>query len=93
MQHPAVSLAAVIGCEEEGLMKVKAFIVPRETARAGAGPALALELKEHVKNSLSKHKYPRWIVFTDDVPKNDRGKVDKKVLKEREAAGQNPKGH
>ncbi|MBL8742501.1 MAG: AMP-binding protein, partial [Myxococcales bacterium] len=93
MQHPAVSLAAVIGCEEDGLTKVKAFIVPRETARESAGAALALELKEHVKNSLSKHKYPRFIVFTDDVPKNDRGKVDKKVLKEREVAGQNPKGH
>ncbi len=97
MQHAAVSLAAVIGCEEDGLMKVKAFIVPRENARARANgadaAALALELKEHVKSCLSKHKYPRWVVFADDVPKNDRGKVDKKVLKEREAAGQNPKGH
>jgi len=97
MQHHAVSLAAVIGCEEGGLMKVKAFVVPREAARVqalGADAAtLALELKEHVKTRLSKHKYPRWVVFSEDVPKNDRGKVDKKTLKEREAAGENPKGH
>jgi benzoate-CoA ligase family protein len=97
MQHPSVSLAAVIGCEEDGLMKVKAFIVPREAARertsGDEAAKLALELKEHVKSCLSKHKYPRWVVFSDDVPKNDRGKVDKKVLKEREAAGLNPKGH
>jgi acyl-CoA synthetase (AMP-forming)/AMP-acid ligase II len=32
------------------------------------------------------------VVFADDVPKNDRGKVDKKTLKEREARGENPRG-
>ncbi len=95
MEHPAVSLAAVIGCDEDGLIKVKAFVILREEARSraeGELDALAQELKAHVKDKLSKHKYPRFVVFTDDVPKNDRGKVDKKVLKEREAAGQNPKG-
>lgn len=92
--HPAVSLAAVIGAEEEGLTKVKAFIVLRDEVKAKpeGHEALALELKEHVKERLSKHKYPRWIAFVDDVPKNDRGKVDKKTLKEREARGENPKG-
>ncbi len=90
--HPAVSLAAVIGAEEDGLTKVKAFIVLRPEHRGGDMTKIAGELKEHVKSTLSKHKYPRWIAFVDDVPKNDRGKVDKKVLKEREARGENPKG-
>ena len=98
MRHPAVSLAAVIGAEEEGLVKPKAYIVLRDDKRALAATvegqrALAAELKEHVKERLSKHKYPRWVVFTDDVPKNDRGKVDKKTLKAREASGESPKGH
>ncbi len=96
MHHPAVSLAAVIGAEEEGLVKPKAFVVLRDGARAEAEEAraaLAEELKGHVKARLSKHKYPRWIVFVDDVPKNDRGKVDKKTLKEREARGETPRGH
>jgi acyl-coenzyme A synthetase/AMP-(fatty) acid ligase len=97
MQHSAVSLAAVIGAEEDGLVKPKAFIILRDEARARAATdagrqALAAELKEHVKARLSKHKYPRWVAFVDDVPKNDRGKVDKKVLKTREAAGENPRG-
>ncbi len=97
MQHPAVSLAAVIGGDDEGLVKPKAFIVLRDEARSKAttDEAIALlagEIKEHVKTRLSKHKYPRWIVFVDEVPKNDRGKVDKKTLKEREKAGQNPRG-
>jgi acyl-coenzyme A synthetase/AMP-(fatty) acid ligase len=45
---------------------------------------LAEALKAHVKARLAKHKYPRWIVFCDDLPKNDRGKVDRKALKLRE---------
>jgi acyl-coenzyme A synthetase/AMP-(fatty) acid ligase len=96
--HPAVSLAAVIGADEEGLVKPKAFVVLREEGWARATSdegraALAEELKAHVRDRLSKHKYPRWVVFVDDVPKNDRGKVDKKTLKEREARGENPRGH
>jgi benzoate-CoA ligase family protein len=93
MHHPAVSLAAVIGAEDDGLVKPKAFIVRRDEARGQDAGALAEALKTWVKERLSKHKYPRWVVFVDDVPKNDRGKVDKKVLKEREARGENPRGH
>jgi benzoate-CoA ligase family protein len=97
MHHPAVSLAAVIGADEDGLVKPKAFVVLRDDAQAKIADIeerlhLVEELKEHVKGRLSKHKYPRWIVFVDDLPKNDRGKVDKKSLKEREARGENPRG-
>jgi benzoate-CoA ligase family protein len=96
-KHPAVSLAAVIGAEDDGLTKPKAFVVVRDEERArvatdDARAALAAELKDFVKERLSKHKYPRFIAFVDDVPKNDRGKVDKKTLKQREARGENPKG-
>ncbi|MBK8258341.1 MAG: benzoate-CoA ligase family protein [Polyangiaceae bacterium] len=97
MQHPAVSLAAVIGADDEGLTKPKAFLVLREEARAALvddekAALLAGEIKEHVKSRLSKHKYPRWIVFAEDIAKNDRGKVDKKTLKDREKRGENPRG-
>lgn len=86
LEHPAVAAAAVIGIEEEGLVKTKAFIV----ARAGhaATPELATELQEHVRTDLARYKYPRVIEFVDDLPKNDRGKVDKKALRARSAGGQ-----
>ncbi|WP_437691623.1 AMP-binding protein [Sorangium sp. So ce176] len=95
--HPAVGLAAVIGAEEAGLVKPKAFIAVRDDARGRVATdegraTLAAELKAFVKDRLSKHKYPRWIVFVDDVPRNDRGKVDRRVLRQREAAGENPAG-
>jgi acyl-coenzyme A synthetase/AMP-(fatty) acid ligase len=90
MRHPAVALAAVIAAREEGLTKPKAFVVVRDAERErlvddGARERLAGALKEHCKAHLSPHKYPRWIVFVDDLPKNDRGKVDRKRLEGGEA--------
>ena len=74
--------------DDAGLTKPKAIVVLRPEARGGDARALADELKAHVQGRLSKHKYPRWVVFVDDLPKNDRGKVDKKLLIERERRGE-----
>jgi benzoate-CoA ligase family protein len=83
LEHPAVAATAVIGVEQEGLVKTKAFVVLR--AGHAASPALAAELQEHAKRKLAKYKFPRVVEFVDDLPKNDRGKVDKKALRAREA--------
>ncbi|HHH10453.1 MAG TPA: benzoate-CoA ligase family protein [Sorangium sp.] len=94
MEHDAISAAAVIGAPFDGLIKPKAFVVLREQSRQAAAvsqvkrAALIAALKEHVQARLSKHKYPRHIVILDELPKNDRGKVDKKALKQRDAAGE-----
>ncbi|MBX3187606.1 MAG: benzoate-CoA ligase family protein [Labilithrix sp.] len=80
--HAAVAACAVIGVEDEGLTKTKAFVVVR--AGHAAGDVLATELQEHVRTKLAKYKYPRIVTFVDDLPKNDRGKVDKKALRARE---------
>ncbi len=79
---------AVIPAEDQGLTKPKAVVVLRPDARGRDKRALADELKAHVQARLSKHKYPRWVLFVDDLPKNDRGKVDKKLLIEREKRGE-----
>ena len=90
LRHPAVATAAVIGVEEEGLMRTKAFVVLR--AGAAGGNALAVELQDFVKERLAKHKYPRVIEFVDDLPKNDRGKVDRRALRAAEAARRDDRG-
>jgi benzoate-CoA ligase family protein len=82
MRHTAVLHAAVIGVDDEGLTKPKAFVVVRAGCTADAN--LADELQEFVRERLAKHKYPRAIEFVDDLPKNDRGKVDRKLLRARE---------
>jgi acyl-coenzyme A synthetase/AMP-(fatty) acid ligase len=83
MGHPSVALASVIGIEENGLTKTKAFVVLRGGLQADR-VALAAELQQLVRTKLAKYKYPRVIEFVDDVPKNDRGKVDRKALRARE---------
>jgi acyl-coenzyme A synthetase/AMP-(fatty) acid ligase len=84
MKHEAVSLAACIGVDDDGLTRLKAFVVLRTGFGHRAGEALSSELQEFVKARLAKHKYPRVVQFVDDVPKNDRGKVDRKALRARE---------
>ncbi|MEM6791277.1 MAG: benzoate-CoA ligase family protein [Myxococcota bacterium] len=95
-EHEAVSAAAVIGAEREaGLVKPKAIVTLRPDHRPATdadAARLAQALKEHVQTRLSKHKYPRWVCFVDTLPKNDRGKIDRKELLRREAAGDNPPG-
>ena len=81
-KHAAVSLAAVIGVEEAGLLKPKAFVVLRDGARVTEA-----ELQEFVKARLAKHKYPRFVEFVADLPKNDRGKIDRKALRARAGGG------
>ena len=89
MKHEAVSLAAVIGIEDAGLLKPKAFIVLRAGASGDRDKdALVAELQEFVKARLAKHKYPRVIEFVTDVPKNDRGKIDRKALRALSSSGE-----
>ena len=83
LQCESVLECAVIGHEEgDGLIKPKAFIVLRE----GESPteALANDIKEFVKARLALYKYPRWIEFVSSLPKNDRGKINRKELKARD---------
>jgi benzoate-CoA ligase len=81
LQHDAVVECAVIGQEDaDGLIKPKAFIVAREGLATSEN--LVNEIKEFVKERLALYKYPRWIEFLDSLPKNDRGKVDRKLLKQ-----------
>jgi benzoate-CoA ligase family protein len=85
LQHESVLECAVIGADGgDGLIKPKAFVVLRDQSPPGDGPneALADQLKEFVKTHLAVYKYPRWIEFVTSLPKNDRGKIDRKKLRE-----------
>ena len=79
LQHEAVLECAVVGHEADGLVKPKAFVVLREGLVSGA--ELAEEIKQFVKDRIAIYKYPRWVDFVSSLPKNDRGKIDRKQLK------------
>jgi benzoate-CoA ligase len=78
LQHPRVAECAVIGYKDpDGLIKPKAFVVPRDCA---GDDALGRELQEFVKQRLAPFKYPRTVEFKTALPKNDRGKIDRRRL-------------
>jgi benzoate-CoA ligase len=88
LQHEAVLECAVIGNDAgDGLVKPKAFVVLREESRgivnvSSKQDELVEQLKAFVKAQLAPYKYPRWIEFVSSLPKNDRGKIDRKLLKQ-----------
>jgi len=78
--HDAVLEAAVVGHpDEQGLVKPRAYVVLRSRDRAG--DTLAEELKAFVKERLAPYKYPRWIVFTEELPKTATGKIQRFKLR------------
>jgi benzoate-CoA ligase family protein len=80
LQHDAVVECAVVGHQSsEGLVKPKAFVVLREGFASSEETADGI--KEFVKSRLALYKYPRWVEFVPSLPKNDRGKIDRKRLK------------
>ena len=82
--HPAVLECAVVGKpDEQGLTKTMAYVVPRPGQ--AAGEALCAELKAFVKGRLAPHKYPRDIIFVEDLPKTATGKIQRFKLRALEA--------
>ena len=82
--HAAILEAAVIGvADEQGLVKPKAFVVLKPGV--AAAPDLTQALKDYVKTCLAPYKYPRWIEFVEELPKTATGKIQRHVLRNREA--------
>jgi acyl-coenzyme A synthetase/AMP-(fatty) acid ligase len=85
MEHVSVQECAVVGSPdaERGEI-VKAFVVLRPGI-AGSD-LLAKEIQEHVKRVTAPYKYPRKIEFVDGLPKTATGKIQRRVLRDREHA-------
>jgi long-chain acyl-CoA synthetase len=74
--HPDVLEAAVIGIPHETLgEEVAAVVVPRP----GATPT-AEGLQEWAKARVAAYKYPRVVVFVDELPKTPTGKIFKRAI-------------
>ena len=76
VSHPAVREVAVVGVKNpEGLVKPCAFVVSDTPS-----PELAKELQAYAKSKLEPYKYPREVIFLDQLPRTHLGKVDRGAL-------------
>lgn len=77
MEHPAVSLVAVIGQPHEALGEEVAAVV----VKADGFTTSEDELIAWAKQRLAAYKYPRIVRFVDDMPLTSTGKILKRELK------------
>jgi acetyl-CoA synthetase len=59
----------------------KAFVVSDRR-----GENFISEMQNFVRVQLSRHEFPRQVAFVDELPKTQAGKVNRKLLRDREAA-------
>jgi acetyl-CoA synthetase len=85
VKHPAVANAAVVpkpDADRGALVKAYVVLAPGHAGDAKLVKALQL----HVKGMLAPYEYPKEIEFIDALPMTTTGKVQRRVLRLREAA-------
>jgi long-chain acyl-CoA synthetase len=74
--HPDVLEAAVVGIPDETLGEEVAAVV---VARPGASPS-ADEIQAWTKERVAAYKYPRRVIFVEELPKGPTGKILKRAI-------------
>jgi long-chain acyl-CoA synthetase len=75
-RHPAVQECAVIGVPDgESGELVRAYVVRRNTEVTEA------DLRAHCKATLTPYKVPKQVVFRDELPKSNVGKILRRDLR------------
>jgi acyl-CoA synthetase (AMP-forming)/AMP-acid ligase II len=74
-QHPRVLDVAVIGVPDERLGETVVAVVA-----ASRSEVSERELREFARHRLARHKVPRQVLIADLVPRNETGKLDRRML-------------
>ena len=84
-KHPAVSASAAIGVPDalRGQV-VKAFVVL--VPGHPGDETLVKDIQDFVRTRLSQHEFPRQIAFVADLPRTPAGKINRKALRDQQAA-------
>ncbi|MEH6623071.1 MAG: AMP-binding protein [Dietzia maris] len=80
LRHSAVEMVAVIGVPDELRGEaIVAYVVPAEGVERTAD--LAAEIQAFVKERLAFYQYPREVVFLDELPTTNTGKIRRAQLR------------
>jgi long-chain acyl-CoA synthetase len=79
-QHPAVKLAAAIGVSDNFYGEVpKLFVVLKDGFK---GKVQGSEIRDFIKEKLTKHKIPREVELKDELPTTLVGKIVRRKLRD-----------
>jgi long-chain acyl-CoA synthetase len=85
-RHPAVQEVCVIGVpDEKWQQSVKAVVVLKPGATA-----TEQEIIEHCRASIASYKKPRFVAFTESLPRNSSGAIDRAAVDEAFGGGNYP---
>lgn len=85
ISHEAVLESGVVGvADKEGLIKPRAYVVLKD--KDAASDELVKELQTYVKSNTAPHKYPRTVVFVENLPKTATGKIQRYKLRQEAAS-------
>jgi len=88
--HPDIQEACIISTSDPRRGEtVKAVVVLKEEAK---GRDISQDIIHWCKERMSAYKYPRIVEFVDELPKSGSGKVQWRLLQEKENAGINTSG-
>ena len=78
-----VEMVAVVGVPDELRGEIiKAVVVPRDKALLkNKNENLKYKIKEHVKQNLAAHEYPRLIEFAKELPLTTTGKIKRNLIR------------
>jgi long-chain acyl-CoA synthetase len=82
LEHPAVGDAATIGVPDDEWGERVVAVIELQPGREPS-PELARELVAHCRARLAHYKCPQLVEFMDQLPRQDNGKIYKRVLRER----------
>jgi acetyl-CoA synthetase len=88
VKHPAVINAAVVpkpDAERGNIVKAYVVLTTGTPRGQATDQALIADLQAHVRGKLAPYEYPKEIEFIDELPMTTTGKVQRRVLRMREA--------
>ena len=81
VDHPAVAEAAVVGKTDDTTGQAICCFVSLRGANPGS-PELGDELRKHVGDKLGKFTTPKYLTFTQELPKTRSGKIMRRLLRD-----------